>query len=122
MSAAGSSTPATAAPTIWPPNSSPAGNAPTSTPSTALSATPTRSSTTSTPPSTPPPKPPPPPPGAHPSSPASAVPPAVLHTVRAFNLDVGDFEQFLASMAMDLTIDGYQTYQDLLGYMEGSAA
>ena len=25
-------------------------------------------------------------------------------------------------MAMDLTVDGYGTYQDLLGYMEGSAA
>jgi 15-cis-phytoene synthase len=48
--------------------------------------------------------------------------PAVLHTVKAFDLDVGDFEQFLDSMAMDLTVDGYGTYQDLLGYMEGSAA
>jgi phytoene synthase len=48
--------------------------------------------------------------------------PAVLHTVRAFDLDVGDFEKFLRSMAMDLTIDGYRAYDDLLGYMEGSAA
>jgi phytoene synthase len=48
--------------------------------------------------------------------------PAVLHTVRAFDLDVGDFERFLGSMAMDLTVDGYATYRDLLGYMEGSAA
>ena len=48
--------------------------------------------------------------------------PAVLHTVRAFDLDVGDFERFLDSMAMDLTIDRYPTYGDLLGYMEGSAA
>jgi phytoene synthase len=48
--------------------------------------------------------------------------PAVLHTVRAFDLDVGDFEKFLDSMAMDLHTDGYRTYQDLLGYMEGSAA
>jgi phytoene synthase len=48
--------------------------------------------------------------------------PAVLHTVRAFDLDVGDFEKFLHSMAMDLTVDGYATYTDLLGYMEGSAA
>ena len=45
--------------------------------------------------------------------------PAVLHTVRAFDLDVGDFERFLDSMAMDLTVDGYATYQDLCGYMEG---
>jgi 15-cis-phytoene synthase len=48
--------------------------------------------------------------------------PAVLHTVRAFDLDVGDFEQFLHSMAMDLRTGGYRTYQDLCGYMEGSAA
>jgi phytoene synthase len=48
--------------------------------------------------------------------------PAVLHTVRAFDLDVADFERFLDSMAMDLTVDGYATYPDLLGYMEGSAA
>jgi 15-cis-phytoene synthase len=48
--------------------------------------------------------------------------PAVLHTVRAFDLDPSDFEKFLDSMAMDLTVDGYRTYQDLCGYMEGSAA
>jgi phytoene synthase len=48
--------------------------------------------------------------------------PAVLHTVRAFDLDVADFEKFLDSMAMDLTVTGYPTYQDLCGYMEGSAA
>jgi phytoene synthase len=48
--------------------------------------------------------------------------PAVLHTVRAFDLDVDDFAKFLDSMAMDLTVDSYATYQDLCGYMEGSAA
>ncbi len=48
--------------------------------------------------------------------------PAVLHTVRAFDLDVADFERFLGSMAMDLHTDGYATYDDLLAYMEGSAA
>ncbi len=48
--------------------------------------------------------------------------PAVLHTVRAFDLDVADFERFLHSMAMDLHTDGYRTYDDLCGYMEGSAA
>jgi 15-cis-phytoene synthase len=48
--------------------------------------------------------------------------PAVLHTVRAFDLDTRDFEKFLDAMAMDLTVDGYATYPDLLGYMEGSAA
>ena len=48
--------------------------------------------------------------------------PAVLHTVRAFDLEVDDLERFLDSMAMDLTTASYRTYQDLLGYMEGSAA
>jgi 15-cis-phytoene synthase len=48
--------------------------------------------------------------------------PAVLHTVRAFDLDLTDFERFLDAMAMDLTIDRYQSYQELCGYMEGSAA
>ena len=48
--------------------------------------------------------------------------PAVLHTVRAFDLEVADFERFLSSMAMDLHTDGYRTYDDLCGYMEGSAA
>jgi phytoene synthase len=48
--------------------------------------------------------------------------PAVLHTVRAFGLDPGDVERFLDAMAMDLHTDGYRTYDDLCGYMEGSAA
>jgi phytoene synthase len=48
--------------------------------------------------------------------------PAVLHTVRAFDLEVDDFAKFLHSMAMDLTTTSYQTYPDLCGYMEGSAA
>jgi 15-cis-phytoene synthase len=48
--------------------------------------------------------------------------PAVLHTIRAFSLDVGDFEKFLTSMAADLHTSGYATYQELCGYMEGSAA
>jgi phytoene synthase len=48
--------------------------------------------------------------------------PAVLHTIEIFGLDRADFQRFLDSMAMDLTISRYQTYDDLLGYMEGSAA
>jgi phytoene synthase len=48
--------------------------------------------------------------------------PAVLHTVRAFELDLADFERFLCSMAADLEVDAYETYDDLLEYMEGSAA
>jgi phytoene synthase len=48
--------------------------------------------------------------------------PAVVHTVRAFDLDPGDLERFLEAMAMDLTATSYRTYADLCGYMEGSAA
>lgn len=48
--------------------------------------------------------------------------PAVLHTIRTYGLDLADFDHFLASMAMDLTVTEYATYDDLLGYMEGSAA
>jgi phytoene synthase len=62
------------------------------------------------------------PPWGSPDPSRDPVLPAVLHTVRAFDLDVADFERFLHSMAMDLTVDGYATYADLLGYMEGSAA
>jgi len=48
--------------------------------------------------------------------------PAVLHTIRVFDLDVADFRVFLAAMAMDLTVTAYPTYPDLLDYMAGSAA
>ena len=48
--------------------------------------------------------------------------PAVLHTLAVFDLDVDDFATVLRSMAMDLTITSYPTYDDLLDYMEGSAA
>ena len=48
--------------------------------------------------------------------------PAVLHTVAVFDLDLGDFDAFLRSMAMDLTVESYATYDDLRHYMEGSAA
>ena len=48
--------------------------------------------------------------------------PAVLHTIAVFGLDRADFEAFLRSMEMDLTVDEYPTYDDLLEYMAGSAA
>src|SRR5436309_1005228 len=48
--------------------------------------------------------------------------PAVRDTIERFELDRADFTAFLRSMAMDLTITGYPTYDDLLEYMEGSAA
>jgi phytoene synthase len=48
--------------------------------------------------------------------------PAVLDTVKRFDIDRGDFDAFLRSMAMDLTVGRYDTYDDLLSYMDGSAA
>jgi phytoene synthase len=47
---------------------------------------------------------------------------AVVHTVRAFGHDPEVFRRFLRSMAMDLTVASYATWDDLLGYMDGSAA
>jgi len=47
---------------------------------------------------------------------------AVVHTVKAFGIDPGCFQRFLNSMAMDLTVSGYDTFDDLLEYMDGSAA
>jgi phytoene synthase len=47
---------------------------------------------------------------------------AVVHTVRAFDIDRECFRRFLRSMTMDLTVVGYDTWDDLLGYMDGSAA
>ena len=47
---------------------------------------------------------------------------AVVHTVRAFGHDPETFTRFLAAMAMDLSIATYETWDDLLGYMDGSAA
>ena len=47
---------------------------------------------------------------------------ALVHTIRAFAVDPECFERFLGAMAMDLEITEYATFDDLLGYMEGSAA
>jgi 15-cis-phytoene synthase len=47
---------------------------------------------------------------------------AVVHTVRAFDIDRDCFRRFLQSMEMDLTVDRYETWDDLLVYMDGSAA
>ena len=53
---------------------------------------------------------------------ADPVLPAVVDTIHRFGLCPDDFEAFLGSMAMDLTTTRYETYDDLLGYMAGSAA
>ena len=47
---------------------------------------------------------------------------AVVHTVRAFDIDTTAFDRFLRSMTMDLTVESYETWEDLLVYMDGSAA
>jgi phytoene synthase len=47
---------------------------------------------------------------------------AVVHTVRAFDIDPECFRRFLRSMTMDLTVTRYDTWDDLRGYMDGSAA
>ncbi|SDR30679.1 phytoene/squalene synthase family protein [Thermostaphylospora chromogena] len=48
--------------------------------------------------------------------------PAFTHTVRSFGVDYGDIDAFLRSMRADLSVRRYATYDDLLVYMEGSAA
>ena len=47
---------------------------------------------------------------------------AVVHTVRAFDIDTEAFHRFLRSMTMDLTVTEYPTYDALLEYVYGSAA
>lgn len=47
---------------------------------------------------------------------------AVVHTVQEYSIDPECFRRFLRSMAMDLTVASYETYDDLAGYMDGSAA
>jgi 15-cis-phytoene synthase len=47
---------------------------------------------------------------------------AVLHTVRELRVDHDDLRAFLTSMAMDLTVTRYQTFEDLRTYVYGSAA
>jgi len=47
---------------------------------------------------------------------------AVVHTVKAFDIDPDCFRRFLRSMAMDFTVERYETFDDLLDYMDGSAA
>jgi phytoene synthase len=47
---------------------------------------------------------------------------AVLHTIGEYRLHAEDFDRFLRSMAMDLKVTNYATYDDLLAYMDGSAA
>jgi phytoene synthase len=47
---------------------------------------------------------------------------AVVDTVRRWDIPLSYFEDFLASMRMDLTVTDYPTYSDLMTYVWGSAA
>jgi phytoene synthase len=47
---------------------------------------------------------------------------ALVDTLRRWEIPVAYIEAFLASMRMDLTVTSYPTYEDLLGYVYGSAA
>jgi 15-cis-phytoene synthase len=47
---------------------------------------------------------------------------AVVHTIGTFGIEPACFERFLGAMALDLDVSRYETYDDLLGYMDGSAA
>jgi len=47
---------------------------------------------------------------------------AVVDTVRKFPIDPECFRRFLRSMTMDLTVATYETWANLLDYMDGSAA
>jgi phytoene synthase len=47
---------------------------------------------------------------------------AVVHTVKAFTIEADCFRRFLRSMTMDLTVTGYETFDELAEYMDGSAA
>ncbi len=54
--------------------------------------------------------------------PPDAVLAAIAHTVRETGIDTECFDRFFGAMAMDLSLTCYATWDDLCGYMEGSAA
>ena len=47
---------------------------------------------------------------------------ALVDTVTKFKIPIQYFKDFLTSMEMDLTVTEYNTYEDLLTYIHGSAA
>lgn len=47
---------------------------------------------------------------------------ALVNTIHEFEIPIEYFEAFLRSMTMDLSISSYQSYDDLMEYMYGSAA
>ena len=55
----------------------------------------------------------------HPDDPTMA---AIADTVQACRIETECFDRFFDAMAMDLDTTSYETFDDLRGYMEGSAA
>ena len=47
---------------------------------------------------------------------------AAAHSARSCQIPAECFDRFFGSMAQDLTTTSYETWQDLMGYMDGSAA
>jgi len=47
---------------------------------------------------------------------------ALVDTVKRFNIPIAHFEAFMKSMTMDLTVTEYQTFEDLMEYVYGSAS
>jgi phytoene synthase len=47
---------------------------------------------------------------------------AVVHTARSFDLDPDCFRRFLRAMTNSLTVTSYDTFEDLLDHLDGSAA
>lgn len=47
---------------------------------------------------------------------------AIADTARTSGIEVECFERFFGAMKQDLTVSTYDTWDDLLGYMDGSAA
>ena len=47
---------------------------------------------------------------------------ALVDTVNRFEIPIAHFEAFMKSMTMDLTVSEYQTFEDLMEYVYGSAS
>ena len=47
---------------------------------------------------------------------------ALVDTVKRFQIPIAHFEAFMKSMTMDLTVSEYQTFDDLMEYVYGSAS
>ncbi len=61
-------------------------------------------------------------PAGAPAGPRTDVLRAVADTAQRWGIPESTFTAFMASMRMDLTVTEYATWDDLVGYMEGSAA